>query len=97
MFRFLCFRLGAIFRLFRSRQDLLLENLALRQQLSVLKRRNRRPKLATLDKLFWPGPPLLVWLEKIAAYSHSENGGPLASCRISTLLALDLPGEKTGR
>jgi len=29
------------------------ENLALRQQLSVLKRRNRRPKLAALDKLFW--------------------------------------------
>jgi len=32
---------------------LLVENLALRQQLSVLKRRNRRPKLAALDKLFW--------------------------------------------
>src|SRR5215467_1836624 len=53
MFRFLCLWLGAILRLFRSRQDLLVENLALRQQLSVLKRRNRRPKLAALDKLFW--------------------------------------------
>jgi transposase InsO family protein len=53
MFRFLCLWLGAIFRLFRLRQDLLVENLALRQQLSVLKRRNRRPKLAALDKLFW--------------------------------------------
>src|SRR5499433_4295310 len=53
MFRFLCLWLGAIFRLFRSRQDLLVENLALRQQRSVLKRRNRRPKLAALDKLFW--------------------------------------------
>ena len=53
MFRFLCLWLGAIFRLFRSRQDLLVENLALRQQLGVLKRRNRRPKLAALDKLFW--------------------------------------------
>ena len=40
-------------RLFRSQQDLLVENLALRQPLSVLKRRNRRPKLAALDKLFW--------------------------------------------
>ena len=53
MFRFLHLWLGAIFRLFRSRQDWLVENLALRQQLSVLKRRNRRPTLAALDKLFW--------------------------------------------
>jgi len=30
-----------------------LENLALRQQLSVFQPRNRRPKLAVLDKLFW--------------------------------------------
>jgi hypothetical protein len=53
MFRFLRLWLGAILRLFRSRQDLLVENLALRQQLGVLKRRNHRPKLAVLDKLFW--------------------------------------------
>jgi len=42
-----------ILRLFRSQRDLLVENLALRQQLGVFKRRNRRPKLALLDKLFW--------------------------------------------
>lgn len=53
MFRFLRLWLGAIHRLFRSRQDLLLENLALRQQLSVFRRRDRRPKLAVADKLFW--------------------------------------------
>jgi putative transposase len=53
MFRFVRIWFGAILRLFRSRQDLLVENLALRQQLSVLKRRNRRPKLAVLDRLFW--------------------------------------------
>jgi putative transposase len=53
MFRFLRLWLGAILRLFRSRQSLLVENLALRQQLSVFKRRNRRPKLVALDKLFW--------------------------------------------
>lgn len=40
-------------RAFRSRRGLLLENLALRQQLFVLKRRKRRPKLAAVDKLFW--------------------------------------------
>jgi len=53
MFRFVLLWLGAILRLFPSQRDLLVENLALRQQLSVFQRRNRRPKLALLDKLFW--------------------------------------------
>src|ERR1700693_1271774 len=44
---------GAILRLFRTRRSLLLENLALRQQLAVLKRKHPRPKLAAFDKLFW--------------------------------------------
>jgi hypothetical protein len=38
---------------FRSRRDLLLENLALRQQLAVLKRRRSHPRLAVPDRLFW--------------------------------------------
>jgi hypothetical protein len=37
----------------RSRHDLLLENLALRQQLAVLKRRHPQPRFAAPDKLFW--------------------------------------------
>jgi putative transposase len=40
-------------RLFRSRRDILLENLALRQQLLTLKRRHPRPKLSHFDRLFW--------------------------------------------
>jgi hypothetical protein len=40
-------------RLFRSRRDLILENLALRQQLTVLKRRRQQPRLAAADRLFW--------------------------------------------
>src|SRR6201993_1707598 len=53
MFNFsrLCLRLLA--RCFRSRRKLLLENLALRQQLAVLKRRQDRPTLLPFDKLFW--------------------------------------------
>ena len=38
---------------FRSRHDLVLENLALRQQLSVMVRKRPRPRLALPDKLFW--------------------------------------------
>src|SRR4029077_19446673 len=44
---------GAILRLLRTRRRLLLENLALRQQIAVLKRKHTRPRLAALDKLFW--------------------------------------------
>lgn len=40
-------------RLFRSRHDLVLENLALRQQLLTLKRQNAKPRLSHLDRLFW--------------------------------------------
>jgi len=46
-------------RLFRSRRDLLLENLALRQQLAVLK--VRQPRFAASDKLFWV---MLSWLSR---------------------------------
>jgi hypothetical protein len=40
-------------RFFRGRRSLLLENLALRQQVVALKRRHPRPSLGHLDKLFW--------------------------------------------
>jgi putative transposase len=53
MFRFLCLWFGSIVRCFRRRRDLLLENLALRQQLTVLKRRHPKSKLGLFDKLFW--------------------------------------------
>jgi putative transposase len=45
--------LGQLSRLVCSRSSVLLENLALRQQLAVLKRRNERPRLFGFDKLFW--------------------------------------------
>src|SRR5260370_35321226 len=44
---------GAITRLLSSRKTLLLENLALRQQLAVLKRKNKRPRLNALDRFVW--------------------------------------------
>lgn len=40
-------------RFFSSRRDLLLENLALRQQLVGLKQRHPRPQVSISDKLFW--------------------------------------------
>src|SRR6266446_9411256 len=49
MFNFSRLCVGLLARCFRSRRRLLLENLALRQQLAVLKRRQVLP----VDKLFW--------------------------------------------
>ena len=36
-----------------SRHDLVIENLALRQQLSILKAERSRPRLTTVDRMFW--------------------------------------------
>src|SRR5258707_11126916 len=53
MFRFVGLCFGMLVRFFRARRSLLLENLALRQQLVTPKRRNPRPGLGLFDKLFW--------------------------------------------
>lgn len=53
MFGFVGLCLGMVVRLFRGRRSLLLENLALRQQLVAMKRRHPRPSLDPFDKLFW--------------------------------------------
>jgi putative transposase len=53
MFDIIRLFLGTISGLFCSRSTLLLENLALRQQLAVLKRRHPRPRLNVLDKWLW--------------------------------------------
>jgi putative transposase len=45
--------LASFFRLFQSRRTLLLENLALRQQLAVLKRKHPKPRLTGFGKVFW--------------------------------------------
>jgi len=59
--------LGFILGLFRlvflfgkGHQAVVLENLALRQQLSIYKRKRKRPRLAGHDRWFWIGLSL-VW------------------------------------
>src|SRR5229473_3809084 len=53
IFNFSGLCVGLLARCFRSLRRLLLENLALRQQLAVVKRRQARPTLLPFDKLFW--------------------------------------------
>src|SRR5450755_3245036 len=52
---FACLRhlLGWVVSVFRSREELLLENLALRQQLLALHSQRPRPRLSSVDRLFW--------------------------------------------
>ena len=48
--------LGTLHATLKTRTDLTLENLALRQQLALLRRRSKRPQFGRLDRLLW------VWL-----------------------------------
>ncbi len=44
--------LACVLLLLRDR-NLLLENLALRQQLAIMKQKNKRPKIRLRDRVFW--------------------------------------------
>ena len=53
MLRLLKLIFGVFDRSFRPRRDLLLENLALRQQLAVLARRRPQPRFSNGDRFLW--------------------------------------------
>jgi putative transposase len=53
MFRYVGLWLGLLTRCLQSHQSLLLENLVLRQQLAVLKRKHPKPRMEAVDKIFW--------------------------------------------
>src|ERR1700686_3935467 len=53
MLRFILDLLGAVRIFFLTRTDGMLEVLALRQQVAVLKRKRPHPKLNPMDRLFW--------------------------------------------
>jgi hypothetical protein len=53
---------------FRSRRDLLLENVALRQQLSIIIRKQTRRRLTLPDKLFWISLSRF-WLDRSGLFS----------------------------
>ena len=43
----------ALISAFKARRELALENVALRQQLAVLRRSVKRPRLSNVDRVFW--------------------------------------------
>src|SRR5258708_25540654 len=98
MFRFIGLCLGTLVRLLRARRSLLLENLALCQQLAVLKRRHPRPRLDLLDKtLLGRRSSILVRMATIPHCGHARNGGALAQGRIPFVLEADLQGQEARR
>jgi len=82
---------------FRSRQDLILENLALGQQLLALNAKRPRRRLSTVHRLFWIALRR-VWsrLETTARARYPENRGGVASRGLSPVLATAVASQ-TGR
>jgi len=69
--------LGWVVSVFRLREDLVLENLALRQQLLALHAKRPRPRLGVLDKLCW------VALRR--AWSGLKSSEPAAARRLELI------------
>ena len=65
----------------RSRQCLVLENIALRQQLAVLSRQSRRPRLRATDRLFWLAEP--------PGHRAAGDSDPVAAQGLATVLDLE--------
>ena len=70
----------ALVSAFKARRELALENVALRQQLAVLRRSVKQPRLSNVDREFWVLlrvlPPLSVGkmtLRLYAALNYSQN------------------------
>lgn len=87
---------GTILRIFRTQRSLVLENLVLRQQLVVLKRKHPKPRLDPLDKLFWlVARRFLASMERGTRYRPTRDRCSVAPSRIQTLLDYTLQSAKT--
>ena len=70
--------------LFKHRKSLMLENLMLRQQLNIYKRKNKRPKLENIDRI------ILVWISRV----FSKWKSALVVAKASTLIGWHRKGFK---
>jgi hypothetical protein len=90
--------LGWLRSAFCARQDLILENSALRQQLLALHAQRPRPRLTTSQTLFWVVLRRLWarWKEPLILVTPG-NGSRLASCRLLAVLERAFKSPVEGR
>src|SRR5437660_898069 len=85
--------LGTLLRTFRSavrtRRELALENLALRQQLAVWKARQPRPRLTEMDRIFWIVLARLWKNWRFLAGGAARDRGAVARPGLQALLGME--------
>jgi hypothetical protein len=86
--------LAGLLRGVRTQRSLVLENLALRHLLVVPQRTVPRPRLRTVDRLFWV---LLCCLWAVCPLRRpTRHCDPVAAYRLPALLGLEEPPERAG-
>ncbi|MGB8225204.1 MAG: hypothetical protein WCF10_21635 [Polyangiales bacterium] len=61
----------------KTKRELALENLALRQQLAILKRKTKRPKLTKADRAFeFAMPPLPTPNSGFSSHANDDGNSP---------------------
>ena len=84
--------LGWILSALSARADLILENLALRQQLVALHAKRPRHRRPALHELFWVRvAKTLGWMERASRCGYTQNRCWLASGRLPAVLEMALP------
>ena len=97
MFRFIGLCLRTLVRLLRTRRSLLLENLALRQQLRTEASASAAKIRPARQALLGRRSSILVRMATIPHCGHAGNRGALAQGRIPFVLEADLQGQGAGR
>src|SRR5690348_16465381 len=90
--------LGWIVSAFSSREDLILENLALRQQLLAVHATRPRRRLTASHKLFWVALRRF-WsgVDKASRLGHSQDRREPASGWLPVVLDLGFQSQSSGR
>ena len=91
MFRIVWVLIRALVSAFRSRHQLVLENLALRQQLAAFMARRARPRIRATDRaLSGSGPATLGAVGRRAGHREAGHRRPMAPGRLPAVLEMDL-------
>ncbi len=93
----ICSFLRSLISAFKTRRSLALENLALRQQLAVLQRSVKRPRLSDLDRSFWAFVKSLDGLGQRTGHREARDRCPVAPRGVQTTLDSEESERRPGR